>query len=326
MAVVNIAVVGCGRVATRFHLPAVARSARARLVAVVDADPDWGRQVARQFGAARWLPDHRELPGTADAALVATPNATHAEISAFLLERGVHVLCEKPMARTVAEGRQMIAAASRGGGRLTVAHNCRFTPSMQALARLASGGVLGRITEMTGGMGAPIRNWQARTDFRKEPKAAGGGVLIDLGVHLFDLALWLVGERPESVTYRAADGLGWGVESDADVTLDFPGGGRALLTCSTTRALDRVIRLRGTAGWAVAEVEGSEIQFSSDVIRVCRRDGAQRMLLDGPLSFDAQVDDFCDAILRDRPFRVTPEDALAALELVERCYAMESAA
>ncbi len=321
----RIAMVGCGRVAVRFHLPALASSAYATLAAVVDADPLWASEVGRRFGAGSVLTDYRDLRGRVDAAVVATPNHTHAEISAWLLAQGISVLCEKPMACTAEQARAMIAA-ERGGGRLTVAHNCRFTPNMQEAKRLVDQGHLGVLQEMSGALGAPRGTWRARTDFRERPDLAGGGVLIDLGVHLIDLSCWLFGNSVSALSYAASDQAGIGVETEAEVALGFAGGGQALLSCSAIRTLDRVVRLRGSEGWLAAPVEGAEIAFSFRGARACRVDGAQRLLLEPRDGFQAQIDHFSDAVLHDRPFLVSVDDALRTVELVERCYGEAKAA
>src|SRR5438046_1314561 len=94
----RIAVVGAGAVSEIYHLPALKRSRRAVLAAIVDADPARAAAVARRFGVATALRDPYELPGKVDAAIVATPNALHADIACMLLGEGIHVLCEKPLA------------------------------------------------------------------------------------------------------------------------------------------------------------------------------------------------------------------------------------
>jgi hypothetical protein len=94
-------VVGCGAISTLYQLPALGRSSDATLVAAVDVDAGHAAAVARRFGATESFTDHRALVGRVDAALVATPNTTHADIACDLLAQGVHVLCEKPLATSV---------------------------------------------------------------------------------------------------------------------------------------------------------------------------------------------------------------------------------
>lgn len=322
----RIGVVGCGEVAVRFHLPAVARSQHATLAAVVDSDAGRASEIARRFGARYALVDYRDLVGRVDAAVVATPNHLHASVTGRLLQDGIDVMCEKPIACTVNEAREMIAAARSGPGRLTVAHNCRFTPAMQEAKRLVDAGYLGALEEMSGAFGAPLGAWKARTDFRGRRELAGGGVLIDLGIHLIDLACWMFGEPVAGLSYEGSDALGCGTETDADVALEFGRGGRALVSCSATHTLDRVIRLRGSEGWIRAAAEGVEIEFFGRTARACRIDGPQRLLVPAADSFTRQLDHFCDALLHDRPFLVTPEEALRALEVVAGCYAHARAA
>src|SRR2546422_8427823 len=99
----RLGVVGCGAIALEAHLPAAEKIRGVELEAVVDTDPVWTGKVARRFGARYALESYTDLVGKVDAAVVATPNWTHPEITCFLLEHGVHVLCEKPLALGVAE-------------------------------------------------------------------------------------------------------------------------------------------------------------------------------------------------------------------------------
>src|SRR4051794_39425130 len=99
----RIAVVGCGAVAQIHHLPALAASENAEAVLLVDNDESRARALAERFGVPGVTTDFREIPGRADAAIVALPNNLHAPVAIELLRRGVPVLVEKPMAMTSAQ-------------------------------------------------------------------------------------------------------------------------------------------------------------------------------------------------------------------------------
>jgi len=327
MSALRIGVVGCGAVSEIYHLPAITRSRAVTLAAVVDADRERASAIARRYGARACLADYRQLPGTIEAAVVATPNATHADIACFLLERGIHVLCEKPLATTLADAERMVAASQRGAARLIAGHIRRFNPNAEFVHDLVVGGHLGTIETVTAALGGRYGSWPQRTDFRREVRLSGGGVLLDLGIHLIDMALWLGGDDVRVTSYHATDTLGWGVENDAEVVLTLPEGGRAVLSCSYTRGLDRTLRVHGTDGWAYTSVDGApEVSLFSRTARLCERAGAQRVLVPELDPFRAQLDHFVECIEQGTPCVVPLSDVLGGLRVIDHCYRVARAA
>jgi predicted dehydrogenase len=292
----------------------------------VDRDAEWARTVARRLGVTAYA-HHGDLAGRVDAALVATPNATHADIAATLLASGVHVLCEKPVATTRAELDRMYGAARAGKTRLMAGHCLRFAPNVAALRRMVRDGWLGAVETVTGGIGSPYQAGTQRTDFRRSREQAGGGVLADLGIHLIDLALWLVARRVETVRYDAAASQGWEVETDADVVLEFADGTRAALACSFTHVLENRLEVRGAEGWAsIPLYQPTELALFTRRARACRLDGSQRILLPEASMYDRQLEHFCDAIRGREDFLVAPDEVYRGVEILERCYAPRQAA
>src|SRR5262245_25200951 len=190
---VRLGVVGCGAISTLHPLPALKRCALAELVAVVDRDEQWAAKVARRFGVAHSYGDCQRLVGQVDAALIATPNTTHPDLASLLLRQGVHVLCEKPVAISMTDLDRMLDAGEEGDARFMAAHCARFAPNKRMLKRILDEGWLGRLEAISGGLGGPYEDSQRRTDFRRDRRLSGGGVLVDLGVHLIDLAIWIAG-------------------------------------------------------------------------------------------------------------------------------------
>jgi predicted dehydrogenase len=314
-------VVGCGAISTVYQLPALRACPDAELVAVTDLDATWAGKVARRFGVPAAFADFRELPGRVDAALVATPNTTHPDIVCTLLAAGVHVLCEKPMATTRADAARMFAAAERRGTRLMAGHCLRFSPNVTMLRRLVAEGRLGDVTEIGGAIGGPYEGSAHRTDFRRKRGLSGGGVLMDLGIHLIDLAVWIVGEAPSQVGYDGSQVLGWEVEHDADVVLAFPGGARAVISSSFTHPLANTLTVRGTLGWASASLYApTSLSLFTREARICRRAGLQQLVLPDVSMYDAQLRHFCRAVREGGDFVVRPEEILAGLATIDECY------
>jgi len=321
----RVGVVGCGAVVTLHHLPAFARARHVELVALADRDLAWARTVAQKVGVQECYDDYAKLVGRVDAVLLATPNTSHVAIGSRLLEAGLHVLCEKPMATTCADVDAMFAAAERGGARLMAAQSTRFNANVTMLKQLLAAGWLGQLETITASLGSAYDVAERRTEFRRDAGLAGGGVLMDLGIHLIDTAVWLAG-RPSAVHYDAAYAPGWTLETDADVVLEFAAGGRGTFAVSYTHACDPTLTVRGSDGWASASLYvPSQLSVFSERARICRRGGMQRLTLDDRASYERQLDHFAEAILLDRPFVVQPHETRAGIEIVERCYGASAA-
>lgn len=321
MTPLRFGVVGCGAIVTLHQLPALRRSPAVRVVAVTDRDAAWAGAVASRFGVRAAHDDHRRLIGAVDAALVATPNSTHAAIACDLLEQGVHVLCEKPLGTTRAEVDRMLAAAARGGARLMTAHCLRFSPGFETLKQVIEAGWLGDVRHVAAAIGGPYQGVARRTDFRRQRSLSGGGVLMDLGIHVLDLAVWLAGRVPVHVDYAGEAGEGWEVETEAEVELRFPGEARASLQASFSSPLGNLLTVRGTKGWARASLYvTNELAVFAEDARVCRRAGLQTLRLRDHDMYDAQIEHFCHAIATGTPFRVRDAEVCATIDVVDRCY------
>lgn len=315
-------VVGCGAISTIFQIPALKRVPAAKLTALVDVDGAWAKSVASKHGVPESYDDYRQLIGRVDAALIATPNTTHADIACALLDHGIHVLCEKPLATTVADVDRMLGAARASGARLMAAHCLRFSPNLAKLREFLRDGMIGDVQSITASIGGVYDSGPQRTDFRKTRGLSGGGVLIDLGVHLIDLAIWMAGAPPDSVDYTARSVPGWEVESDVDLSLGFPGSARAEIGASFSRPMEPTFAVKGSHGWLRASLYSpSALSMFSDQARICQRSGALEIMLDTTSMYEAQLDHFCQAIADGSEFVVRDHEMQASMQVVERCYA-----
>jgi predicted dehydrogenase len=202
------------------------------VTAFVDKDLSRAQAFARERGVQHAFEDYREVVGVADAAVVALPHHLHAEVASHLLQSGVHVLVEKPMAMTSAECDRMIAAADEGGTTLAVGVARRFYDATRFVKRAIDQEWLGKVVSFDGCDGA-IYSWPVASDFmfRRE---AGGGVLLDTGAHVLDRLVYWFGD-PAEVHYRD-DAFG-GVEADCVLDVVMPGGARGHVELSRTRDL-----------------------------------------------------------------------------------------
>lgn len=314
-------VIGCGTVATQYHLPAIGRSRRAQLVGVVDVDERWARDVGRRFGVVSSGADWRPVIGKIDAALIATPNALHADAVEQLVSSGVHVLCEKPLALQAAQARRLFDLAESLGVRLMAAHSRRFSPHLAFLRDLVHAGYLGEEGVLTASLGGPPGSWAARTDFRSRPASAGGGVMMDAGVHLVDLAVSVFSGAPKDIDYWEAISDTSELEEDAELTIDFASGGVARMALSSSHAISGSVTYRSGDDWVATSVNGPSAEFYIPSSRLCRSAGVLQYQPPAAGAYELQLEHFCDCAISDRPFLVTPDEVVRGLELIERCYA-----
>ncbi|MBW2242713.1 MAG: Gfo/Idh/MocA family oxidoreductase [Deltaproteobacteria bacterium] len=225
----KVAIVGLGNAARALHLPALASLEDVELVGGCDLDGSLRETAGRDFNM-RTFADLGEMLTTAapEVVVVATPPAAHVPVCVAALEAGAHVLCEKPLAPSLAEADTILAAAERGSGQLALNHEFRCMPIFQAMReKVGSAGVGGLVTAQA---------WQCM-DLPpwKEPGWRGElltGVLYEAGLHLVDFLLFLFDEKPISVSAATSSCGASEDESDAValVTLEFSRGRLAQVT------------------------------------------------------------------------------------------------
>ncbi len=183
-------ILGAGRVAPA-HAYALSTSADAALLGVVDTDLDRARALAQVYGVRAW-PDLATMLGEArpDAATVALPHDQHLAAIRTLTESGVAALCEKPLARTAGECEEIVALAAGSAAPVGTILNLRGYGFARAIMALRQSGALTPRRVRIGGR-IPKR---PPADWLSDPARAGGGVLLEVGVHYLDLLQWWLGE------------------------------------------------------------------------------------------------------------------------------------
>ncbi len=200
----RLGILGAGAVSQVAHLPLLADRQDVEVVAVADKDPMKAREVAARFEIGQVREDLAivEDPGI-DAVIIATPNHLHERQALQALEAGKHVLVERPIALSAEGAEALVAAAAEYDRTLLVGLSHRYRPDVTALRSFVAGGELGPIYSVSGSV-LNRRVALTRNSWRHRRAEAGGGALMDLGVQLLDLCLWLVGypvvARVSSVT------------------------------------------------------------------------------------------------------------------------------
>ena len=189
---VRVAVVGVGWIAQVVHIPILLKSEEADLVAVCDKDRSKARLVAEKFGIKKVYTDLSQMLGAEqlDAVIVCTSTDGHKEVTLAALRAGKDVLVEKPIARTYAEALEMANAAKETKRKLMVGMNHRFRPDAMILKSFLEGKELGKVFYTKVGW---LRRKSNDSAWLTQKEKSGGGVFIDLGIVMLDMAFWMMG-------------------------------------------------------------------------------------------------------------------------------------
>ena len=231
MSVVNLAVVGCGQIADA-HLKGIAALGSARLTWTQDIEADRAASAAERFGAARSTASYEEVlsaPTGADAAagdapvdavLLLLPHDLHLAFTVAAARAGKHVLVEKPMALSEADGREMVRAAEEAGVILSVGQSTRCFPTFQKARSLIAEGAIGAVRNVA--IQRLFYIEQLSTDWRRDLSACGGLYLPIFGSHDIDALLWLLDRSPSRVSAAVrAFTRASGGDSDGYIGLEF---------------------------------------------------------------------------------------------------------
>jgi predicted dehydrogenase len=325
---VGIAVVGLGRLALEEVLPALAGCKHARLAALVSGHPDKASTVAQRYGVdARAVYGYADFDRIADdpgvqAVYIALPNGLHAEYTVRAAKAGKHVLCEKPMANSVAEGEQMVGACAQAGRKLMIAYRLQYEPYNREVIRRARAGAFGAIRFITADNGQNLgdpRQW------RLDKALAGGGALPDVGIYCLNAARYVTGEEPLEVSARLHrpddDERFRQVEESVAFQLLFPGGTLAACTCGYGNHEHRSYRVLGSQAWAEMD---NAFTYRGLRLRTGRAAGQADEVTEHRLGeqnhFALEIDHFAQCIQEDRAPRTGGAEGLADLAVIEAIY------
>jgi len=246
----KFALIGCGDIGS-LRAAAISRMNGSRLVAVADADAARARKLAASYGAvlaSNWrdLVQRDDL----DAVIVSTPPPLHAEMCIQALENGKHVLCEKPLARTPEECKQILDTAARMNRVLATGFNYRFYPAILKAREILYSGLIGELDHIRSYAGHPGGS-EFTHPWVHDVNVMGGGALLDNGIHIIDLTRYFLGEVAEVKGYATNKVWGFpGCEDNGFALLKSPSGKIASLQASWSewRGYRFQIEVYGTRG------------------------------------------------------------------------------
>ena len=259
---INVGILGCGKIAQVRHIPEYAENPDVELAAFYNPSRKRAEEQAEKYGGKVYDTAEELLADKSiDAVSICAANYAHAELSIKAMEAGKHVLCEKPMATTLADCEAMVECAKRTGKFLMIGHNQRLAKAHVEAKRLIDQGLIGDIITFrtTFGHGGP-ETWAinpGKNVWFFDKKKAAMGAMADLGVHKTDLIQFLTGERVVRTTARLVtldkrgeDGELIGVDDNAVCIYEMSGGAFGTMTASWTYygAEDNSTVLYGTKG------------------------------------------------------------------------------
>jgi predicted dehydrogenase len=305
----RVALLGSGWV-MNLHAQAVLDHPRGELAAAANWREASLAGLAARFGIGRTTTRWQDLvtADDVDAVVIATPNALHAPQAIAMLEAGKHVLVEKPMARTLAEADDMLAAARASSGFLMIAHCWRFHDDVRALRRRIAAGELGEVVK-TRGYGVHA-GWGPSGWF-VDPELAGGGALLDMGVHAIDTARYLLGD-PEPAGVCAAIGTRYG---------DYPVDDDAILLIRWSNGTNSIVE----SGWWQPHLAGmeadTEVYGTAGYARVWDfTEGPEGYEHCAQPMYSAQMAEFLDAAAEGRQPQPSGEAGRVVMRVVDEAY------
>ncbi|MBS7455604.1 Gfo/Idh/MocA family protein [Coralloluteibacterium stylophorae] len=300
------AVVGLGNFALNQMLPSFADSKHARLVALVSGNRDKAREVAGHYGVEDdniyGYDDFDRIAenDAIDVVYIVLPPALHADYTIRALEAGKHVLCEKPMAPTVAECDAMIEAADRAGRKLMIAYRAQYQAHNLEAIRMIQDGELGALKYITSAHSRNTNPEEPADQWRLQKEMAGGGSLFDIGIYSLNAARYLSGEEPvrisASIHSDASDPRFREVEDLVLFRLEFPSG--VIANCSSGFSTASMNRATAVGADAVLTMEPATDYYRHS-LSVSSKDGTRELGLREDNQFAQEIDHLCECIRAD---------------------------
>jgi predicted dehydrogenase len=317
---INFALAGLGSLSTYELAPALQKTKYCKLAGIITGTPAKAERWKTQYN----IPDKNiynydtmeklaENPDI-DVVYVVTPNSLHAEHTIKAAKAGKHVLCEKPMEVSVEKCQQMIDECKKAGKQLAIGYRMHFEPNNLECVRLAREKVFGDLRSIDAGFGFPIGD---PTQWRLKKDLAGGGPLMDVGIYALQATRYISGEEPISVSgiTTVTDPVKFSeVEESIVWDAKFPSG--IITRCSATYKFPGMAGFRAYADRGWFELDPG---FNYGGIHGRRSDG-EEIRLPQVDQFAAEMDDFAQCILENRPTKVPGEEGLRDVKILMAIY------
>lgn len=319
---VKVGVIGLGSVAQVVHLPNLSKLNDVEICTVSEVKKSRLNSIADKFNVKDRFTSYEELleKSDCDAVIISTPTSTHKDIAIDCLKAGKDVLVEKPLARTYNEAKQIVDTAKKAKRKLMVGMNLRFRPDTMLLRSIISSGEIGDPYYVKCSW---VRRQSSSEKWFTKREEAGGGVILDLGIHLLDLALWLM-DYPEIYSVSSQNFF-HNTKNVEDTSVSF-------IKCKS----NAIINLE--ASWSLLtekdnfflSVYGTKGSFSIDPLKLYKKIEDQFVDLspsriDSPLtlfkkSYQNELKSFIGAVKGLNPILSSGDEALLRMKVIESIY------
>ncbi|HEY2847234.1 MAG TPA: Gfo/Idh/MocA family oxidoreductase [Pyrinomonadaceae bacterium] len=313
MSKLKFGLVGAGGIA-QAYAQAFNESNCCELVAIADFRPEAATALAEIVGGKAYS-DYKQLADVElDAVIVATPPATHPEISCFFMERGTPVLCEKPLCVSISDAEKMIATAEKNDVLFTMASKFRYCEDVVKAKGILASGVLGDVLQFENAFTAKVdmsKRWNSR------PEISGGGVLIDNGTHSVDIIRYFLGGVESVLVVDAGGTQDRRVEENVKMFATTKGDVTASvdLAWGINKELPYFISIYGSNGTLHIGWRESKYKLNSSPDWTVFGKGYDKVA-----SFKGKIENFAHALQGKEELYIKPSDALASVQVIEAAY------
>lgn len=334
----KIGLVGYGFISGKGHVPAFLKRSDVEVVAVADICAERRDAAKVALPNARIYQTYQQLldgEKNLDIVDIATPPNVHAEVAIAALNRGIHVLCEKPLATSTAQAREMLGAAAKNERVLFPCHNYKHAPVVKLIQEVIDSGRIGEVRSVTlqtfrNTHAKGVKEW--RTDWRRDFATSGGGIGMDHGSHTFYLTFAWLKSLPVWLSAKALNlSTNWDTEDNLTVTVEFPGKRYAHSYLTWTAGMRKVIyTIQGEKGGIVVNDDDAEISVGFPNTGSHAGSGDHKVekftiesdWMDASHTkwFNSMFDKFLGCIQRGEYVNDEIRESYACIEIIEKAY------
>lgn len=312
---VRLGLVGTGAIAKAYR-EALGGCTVATLSAACDTDPDAVNAFAAEAGCPPYVAlDEMLSKERLDGVIICTPPATHEPIATEAMQRGLHVLCEKPLTIDSVRARRVVAAARRYGVILTMASKFRFVDDVRMARDLLNSGTIGDLVLIENAFTSRV---DMSSRWNSDPRLSGGGVLIDNGTHAVDILRFFMGQLCDVQIFEGRRVQSVAVEDTVRLFVRNADGaiGTSDLSWSINKELETYLRIYGSDGTILVGWKESKYKRSDQNGWTAFGSGYDKVS-----AFRKQIENFAGAVVGRERVELTSLDALASVEVIAAAYA-----
>lgn len=286
------------------------------LIGAADDNPSRAKELSDKLGTTFYPTYKALLEQDIDAVIITAENSKHKELTIMAAEAGKHILCEKPIATTTSDAREMIDVCRKCNVKLMTAFPCRYSPAIMRMRETVRKGDIGKVLAI-----CSTNHGKMPGGWFIEPEKSGGGAVIDHTVHLLDIMRWTMDAEPVEVYAEINNLMHHGSYDDVGMlTVEFDNGVFVTIDSSWSHPQsfpiwgDVMLRVTGMDGIATADMYAQTLAHYSD------KDMKVNWLLWGSDTDYGLVNDFIKCVENDLPVSISGEDGLKAMEVALAAY------